>query len=273
MTNPGDTRTFNVATQTWKTVTPSQIEGVSVMYGPGKIMKSGSSSDSGFVGTSTATTFVLDMNQPSPVWQQTQSMRFPRTFHNLTTLPDGTVLVAGGETTKDGVNLANAVLPTELWSPVSLTWQTMASLRVPRMYHSSAILLPDGRVLMAGGGRDAGATDQRSAEIYSPPYLFKGARPTITSAPTQTPYGSTFFVATPDAASIASVALIRPAATTHAFNEDQGFVNLSFQKVAGGINVQAPANANLAPPGYYMLFLVNTNGVPSVAPFVQLPLP
>jgi hypothetical protein len=69
------------------------------------------------------------------------------------------------------------------------------------------------------------------------------------------------------------VALIRPAATTHSFNEDQGFVNLSVTQTAGGINVQAPANANLAPPGYYMLFLVNGNGVPSVAPFVQFPAP
>jgi hypothetical protein len=269
--NPGDTRTFNLSSQTWKTITPSNIEGDSVMYAPGKIMKSGSSSDSGFVGASLAKTFVIDMNKPSPVWQQTQSMSFPRTFHNLTTLPDGTVLVTGGETMKDGYNQAMGVLAAELWSPNSLTWQTMPSMQIPRLYHSSAILLPDGRVLVAGGGRDSIATDERNAQMYLPPYLFKGQRPTITSVPNQIQYGSIFLVGTPDAANIASVALIRPGAATHAYNQSQGFMNLAFQQASGGITVQAPANVNLAPPGYYMLFLVNSNGVPSVAAFVQLP--
>ena len=98
-------------------------------------------------------------------------------------------------------------------------------------------------------------------------------KPTITSAPTTLNYSSSFFVGTPDGAGISSVALIGNGAVTHSFNMDQRFVPLTFTQTGGGLTVQAPANANLAPPGYYMLFTVNSNGVPSVAPFVRLPAP
>jgi hypothetical protein len=165
------------------------------------------------------------------------------------------------------------VYDAEIWSPVSETWTAMARMQIPRMYHSTALLLPDGRVLKAGGGRFGGSgpgADQFSAEIYSSSYLFNGARPTITSAPATVGYGSTFTVATPDAAQIVAVSMIRLGSVTHTFNSGQRFVPLAFQQVAGGLTVTAPLNGNLAPPGYYMLFILNTNGVPSVAPFVQI---
>src|SRR5262249_19210661 len=167
----------------------------------------------------------------------------------------------------------NAVNSAELWSPVTQTWTTMASMVTPRLYHSTALLLPDGRVAVAGGGRNYfNNIAYPSAEIYSPAYLFKGARPTITTPPPSTlAYGNSFFVGTPDGADIISVALIRNGSVTHAFNTDQTFVPLSFTQTSGGLTVQAPANANLAPPGYYMLFLVTSKGVPSVAPFARLP--
>jgi len=130
--------------------------------------------------------------------------------------------------------------------------------------------LPDGRVLVGGGGGCCGAPDQYNAEIFSPPYLFKGARPTIASVSTSIGYGSQFFVGTPDAASIASVALIRLGSDTHEFNRDQRYLPLSFTAVVNGLNVTMPANWNLAPPGDYMLFLVNGNGVPSVASMVTV---
>jgi hypothetical protein len=272
------TYVLNVATQSWSVVDPTILDaGSAVQYLPGKIMKAGSSylsapPDNGGGVPSAATTYVIDMNQSSPAWQQTASMAYARTHLNLTILPDDTVLATGGSSDIGGVNPSNAVYPAELWSPVTQTWSTMASMQIPRLYHSTALLLPDGRVAVAGGGHNFyNSIAYPSSEIYSPPYLFKGARPTITSAPSTLAYGSNFFVGTPDGASIASVALIRNGSVTHSFNMDQTYVPLTFTQTSGGLTVQAPANANLAPPGYYMLFIVNSNGVPSVAPFVRLP--
>jgi hypothetical protein len=263
---------LNLNTLSWSTVDPNIKDGSSaVMYMPDKIMKAGSASDSQNSGPSSNTTFVLDMTQPSPAWKQTASMANPRSFLNLTELPDGTVLVTGGETDKNGGNISNAVYPAELWSPTTQTWTTMASMHTPREYHSTALLLPDGRVLQSGMGADFGnVPDETSAEFYSPPYLFKGARPAITQAPGQISYGQNFFVGTPDGSTISKAVLIRTGAVTHFFNMNARFVPVTFTQTTGGLTVTAPANGNQAPPGYYMLFLVNSNGVPSIAPFVQL---
>lgn len=204
-------------------------------------------------------------------------MAFPRDFHNLTLLPDGTVLVTGGGRTTGATDPATAVFEAELWSPITEDWTTLAKMQVPRRYHSTALLLPDGRVLVAGGGRNNGvgapnnSNDHFNAEIFSPPYLFKGTRPSITSAPSTLQYNTNFSVVTPDASRIAMVSLMRLGSVTHAFNMDQRFLKLTFQQVSGGLTIQAPANANLAPPGYYMLFLIDGSGVPSVAAMVQLP--
>jgi hypothetical protein len=267
------TRVLDLTTQTWTTVDPNPLDGgSSVMYLPGKVMKSGAAWDDGN-GNPTNGTYVLDMTQPAPAWRQTTGMAFPRLTHNLTLLPDGTVLVTGGSTNSYISDPASVVYDAELWSPLTETWTTMAQLQVPRMYHSTALLLPDGRVLKAGGGRFGGTgpgADQFSAEIYSPPYLFKGVRPTIMSAPATVAYGSTFTIATPDAAQIAAVSLVRLGTVTHTFNSGQRFLPLAFQPIAGGLSVTAPFNGNLAPPGHYMLFILNTNGVPSIAPFMQI---
>jgi hypothetical protein len=239
------------------------------MYELGKIMKSGTSAD---VSVSTApaesTTYTLDMTQPSPAWQQTPNMAYPRAFHNLTLLPDGSVLAVGGGSTRDGVNYANAVLNAELWSPPTKTWNTMSPEQVGRLYHGTAVLLLDGRVLVAGSGR-VGPAPQFSAEIYSPPYLFKGPRPTISSTQGSAGYGSTFFVGTPNS-DITSVTLLRISAATHAFNMDQRILRLSFAPAAGGLNVTSPVNANMAPPGYYALYLLNSAGVPSVGAVMRI---
>ena len=270
------TRALELSSQTWTTIDAIAVDGgSSAMYRPGRIIKSGSwsrNTDLPSVPTSN-TTYVLDMNAASPRWRQTASMAFPRAHHNLTLLPDGNVLVTGGERMSDGIDISEAVFEAELWSPATETWSTLSAMTVPRLYHGSALLLPDARVLVAGSGNLGGAIDQLSAEIFSPPYLFKGARPAIASAPSRIEYGTAFDVLTPDAASITSVSLVRPGSVTHTFDRDQRFLELTFRQSADGLSIDAPANANLAPPGYYMLFLVNGNGVPSVAAFVRLPSP
>jgi len=267
-----DTDVLDLNTQTWSVIDPNIVDGASAtMYLPSQFMKAGSATDSQGVGPSSNTTFVLDMTQPTPAWRQTPSMAYPRSFMNLTMLPDGNVLATGGETDKNGGTIANAVYAAELWSPTTQTWSTMASMHTPREYHGTALLLPDARVLVSGMGADFGQVpDQKSAEFYSPPYLFKGARPTISQSPAHISYGASFFVGTPDAATISKAVLIRTGAVTHFFDQNERYVPVSFTQTSGGLQLTAPLNANLAPPGMYMLFLVNSSGVPSVAPFVQL---
>jgi hypothetical protein len=223
------------------------------------------------VGPSSNTAFVLDTSSPSPAWQQVPSMAYPRSYMNMTVLPDGNVLATGGETDKDGGNIANAVYAAELWSPVTQSWTTMTSMHTPREYHSTALLLPDGRVVQSGMGADFGnVMDENSAEFYSPPYLFKGPRPTITQAPAQIHYRSNFAVTTPDASSIKTVVLIRNGGVTHFFDQNTRFVPLAFSAGTGVLNVTSPIDGRLAPPGYYMLFVLDSNGVPSIAPMVQV---
>jgi hypothetical protein len=201
-------------------------------------------------------------------------MNFARTYHTMVLLPDGNVLVTGGGQTTYALDLPNAVLQAEMWAPATQQFSKLASAVAARLYHSTALLLPDGRVLVAGGGRfDSGSNtgyDQLSAEIYSPPYLFNGVRPTISSAPSTIQYATNFTVGTPDASQISSAALVRLGAVTHAFDQNQRYVPLTFQQATGGLTVQSPSSANLAPPGYYMLFIVNSTGVPSVASIIQI---
>jgi fibronectin type 3 domain-containing protein len=270
------TRTLDPSTGTWTTVGTSPFDGMSaVMYRPDKIMKAGTWADPDFNGSKVynadGRTAVIDMGAANPSWRSTASMAFGRAYQNLTMLADGTVLASGGMSTSDGTDLSKAVLPAEIWNPDTETWTTVASLTNGREYHSTALLLPDGRVLMAGGGALPGrAVDQTNAEIYSPPYLFKGARPTITSAPGGASWGSNFDITTPDAASITKVSLVRSPSVTHAFDQNQRFQFLNFTAGSGKITVQAPASATQAPPGDYMLFILNGNGVPSVGSFIRL---
>ncbi len=204
-------------------------------------------------------------------------MKQPRSFLNLTTLPDGNVLATGGDTNRSGTSFATGARSAELWSPATEQWTTLASETQSRLYHSTAFLLPDGRVMVGGSGAVAATPNAFNYEIFSPPYLFKGARPTITAVNTSAGvstshvgYGQTFLVATPDGAHISSVALTAPASVTHGFDQNARYVPLTSSPVLGGLAVQAPANGNLAPPGPYMLWIVNDQGVPSMASWITI---
>jgi hypothetical protein len=159
------------------------------------------------------------------------------------------------------------VLPTEIWNPNTETWSPAAPIAAARNYHSTAILMPNATVLLAGGGHPTGLDDpgEYSAQIYSPPYLFDGARPTITAAPASSTYNTSITVTTPNAASISSVNLVSLGADTHQTDMAQHFVPLSFTANSGSLTVQTPASSALAPYGNYMLFIVNNKGVPSVS--------
>jgi Domain of unknown function (DUF1929)/Glyoxal oxidase N-terminus/Galactose oxidase, central domain len=237
--------------------------GSSVIY-DGKVLIVGGGG-SGTTSAATNTAEVIDLNASSPKWSYSGSLVYARRQLNLTLLPDGKVLASGGSGGYGFDNQNYPVYAAEMWDPATGQWTTMDSITVYRGYHSTALLLPDGRVVSAGG-EQTGA----SAEIYSPPYLFKGARPSILSGPSSVKYAQQFFVGTPDATTISQVTWIGLGSVTHAQNQNQRLVHLQFTQASGGLNITAPANGNLAPPGYYMLFLVNSNGIPSVAKIIQI---
>jgi PKD repeat protein len=235
--------------------------GSAVMYDDGKILYAGG-------GRTTNTAEVIDLNAAAPAWQWTGSMAFPRRHLNATVLPTGEVLVTGGTSGTGFNDVGLAVHAAELWNPNTGIWTTLASNSVNRTYHSTSILLPDGRVLHSGSGDGADAPDERTAELFSPPYLFRGPQPTITDAPTQIGYGTSFTITTPQAADIAKVSLIRLGSTTHAFDMNQRFQWLSFTRGAETLTISAPTSRNRTPPGHYMLFILDGSDVPSVAKIV-----
>ena len=240
--------------------------GSAVMYAPGKILYVGG----GTPPTNTAET--IDLNSANPHWTYTGSMAYARWNLNATLLPTGSVLVTGGTGDSDRSNPAGAVNVAELWNPSSGQWAQLATAApLLRGYHSTALLLPDGRVLHAGGGDGGSTPNNLNYEVYSPPYLFKGPRPGINGAtPDAVTYGQTIDVPSPDAASISKVTLIRMGSVTHAFDQSQRLVPLSFSASSGRVSVTLPGRRNVAPPGPYLLFLVNGDGVPSVGRIMLL---
>lgn len=267
-----DTKILNVTDGIWETETydtnlgnRGEYMGTAVALVPGKVLIVGGDDPNDVNGWATNTAEIIDLVQNKAQWQYTGSMNYRRLHLNATLLPDGKVLVTGG--TQKGLNVkSQAVRPAELYDPATGTWTEMTSMSRARVYHSSAFLLSDGRVVVAGTDND------KTLEIYSPSYLFKGERPSITLAPSTVRYGNTFEVGYTTAAgtSITKVSLIRPSAVTHSFNMDQRYVPLSFTVSGSTLTIQEPENANMAPPGYYMLFIVNDQGVPSIASWVKL---
>jgi hypothetical protein len=267
---------FSPSTNTWTYVANTQFGAhfyASHVLLPGleKVMVAGGAKENTEAQTYPPTNVVetIDFSQSQPKWSYTGSMAYARQNLNLVLLADATVLaVAGGS---GGGKYTNPVEAAELYNPTSGTWTTMASQQANRTYHSTALLLPDGRVISAGSDNGLGLT--QTYEIFSPPYLSNGPRPTISSQPAAISYNTkfTFSFTTPSGTTIQRVALIRPGATTHADDFDQRYVDLQFTTNSKGqIAAMGPPSANYAPPGYYMLVIVNSNGVPAVMPFLSL---
>ena len=276
-------RIFNTVSKSWSTTIATINFGSSRPYGTSVLLPLSPADNYrarvmilGGANPATATTEIIEPLATTPAWQFGPAMSQARIQLNATLLPSGRVLVTGGST-QDEV-ASSASLNADLYDPATNTFSSAGANAYARLYHSNALLLPDARVLLGGGNPQRGNYEARM-EVYSPAYLFNGngtpaTRPTITDAPTTAiEYGSTFDVTTPDAASIGSVVLIRPGTPTHAFDMDQRMVRLSFSAGAGSLDVVAPPNGNIAPPGYYMLFILNSAGVPSVARFVRLAAP
>ncbi|MEO3811083.1 galactose oxidase early set domain-containing protein [Sphaerisporangium sp. B11E5] len=244
-----------------------------VMYRPGKILQVGGgaySNGGGGAGSTAATT--VDVNGATPVVTSVAPLTYGRHWGTSTVLPTGDVLVSGGSSANnEEVGVARE---PELWHPETGTWTVLPAETQMRLYHSTATLLPDGRVLVGGGGAPGPVTNL-DAQIYSPPYLFDGnapaARPVISSAPTTLSYGSTFSLTTSGLpASGARATLVRAGAVTHSFNSGQRFIELPMTGTGASRSVTAPASATVAPPGLYLLFVVDATGTPSVAKLVNI---
>jgi PKD repeat protein len=221
----------------------------------------------------TATTEIINLSATPLQWTFGPSMSQARIEMNATILPNGKVLAMGGSVNDE--DAATASRNADLYDPAANTFSSAGVNAFPRLYHSGSLLLPDATVALVGGNPARGSYEQH-IEIYSPAYLFNlngtaALRPTITAVtPGTFGYGASFQVQTPDAANISSVVLVRPGAQTHAFDMEQRLVGLSYTVGAGVLNVTSPPNGNIAPPGYYMLFILNSAGVPSVASFVRI---
>jgi hypothetical protein len=263
---------FDPATNTWTNVATvnfglREYGAMILLPGLEQVLTVGGDPDANQAGVATNTVEMIDLSQPNPAWKYVAPMNIARQNMNLVLLPDGTVLVVGGG--GGGGRYTNPVYQAEDYNPTTNTWTLLASQQIQRTYHSTALLLPDGRVYSGGSDNGEPSTD-RQIEVYSPPYLQSGTRPTITSAPSTLSYGQQFTISTPDAASISRVALIKVEATTHATRFEGRFVDLSFTIGNGQITATAPPSGNYAPPGYYYLDILNSSGVPAIMPFVLM---
>ncbi len=233
------------------------------MFRPGRILK---------IGGASSAAYVIDINGSTPVVTSTQSISSVRQWVSATVLADGRVLATGGSAVDNQLTGVNNT--AEIWNPDTGLWTRGTAGVYARLYHSGALLLPDARVLIHGGGAPGPLTNT-NVEIFTPPYLLDpmGAlmpRPSIVLAPDTIQVGRGFSVGFSNASSISRVTMVKTGSVTHSVNMEQGFLELGFTRVGSMLNVAGPTRAADAPPGYYMLFVINSQGVPSTARIVHI---
>ncbi|SAL04580.1 oxidase [Caballeronia calidae] len=245
------------------------MNGNAVMYDVGKILAvGGAPSYDQSQATSNAT--LIDISSGTARTQTIAPMSYRRAFSNSVVLPNGQVVVVGGQTFAAPFSDDNAVLTPELWDPQTNAFSPLAPQAIPRTYHSVALLLNDGRVLSGGGGLCGGcATNHTDVEILTPPYLLNSdgsaaSRPSLTSVPTDAQLGTTIVVT--GSRNVRAFVLMRSSSVTHSLNNEQRRVPLSFTVgTAGEYQLNIPSDPGVVIPGYYMLFALNGRGVPSVS--------
>ena len=253
--------------------------GKSIVVGGGSITEDGTAK----VPSRTAV-LVNNATGLVPVVTATGSMAAGRRQHNVTVLADGSVLATGGMTsaaTNGLVDLNRAATSAERWDPVTGQWTTLAGASRIRQYHSTATLLPDGRVMTGGGGICGRCMDvgylEKNIEYFTPPYLYKrdgsgelADRPVISAAPATIGINTGFTITTAGTASIQKVGLVGLGDVTHGVDQGQRYVPLRFTASGTTLAVTGPQTGGVAPPGYYMLFVTDAAGVPSAARMVQV---
>jgi galactose oxidase len=252
---------------------PYAINGNAVLYDVGLIMKTGGAP--AYQDTNAeANTFLININNGTAGVTVTEiaPMAYPRAFSNGVVLPNGEVVIIGGQTYPVPFSDATAILTPEIWDPLTQVFRQMNPMQTPRVYHSTGILLSDGRVYEGGGGQcgEGCSANHFNTEILTPPYLLNAngmaaTRPTISSAPTTAILGSTISVTT--GSPVVSFVLMRLSSVTHTVNNDQRRIPLQIQSTSGAASytLSIPSNPGIVLPGYYWLFALNAQGVPSVA--------
>jgi hypothetical protein len=242
--------------------------GSAVAWGDGRILVVGGGSPP------VATSELIDLTAAAPTFVLVEPMESARRQLNLTLLPDGRALAVGGTNFPGFNDSRGSVLAAEIWDPETRQWTTMASMAVRRIYHSVALLLPDGSVLVAGGGKPSdlpnGDPDHPDGQIFRPPYFFRTPRPEILGAPTSVRLGQSFPLVAASLPPIVRATWLRLGSVTHAFDMNQRFVELSFRPTAEGGVAIAPSRPELAPPGHYLMFGLDSEGIPSHGRIVRL---
>ena len=255
------------------------LTGNTVMFEPERVLKIGGTAGADPELTASRSAHVIDL-AAGPSVRRVASMNYARVFHNSVVLPNGQVVVVGGQTRMVLFSNDYAVLPAELFDPVTETFTVLPGISVPRNYHGVALLLPDGRVLSTGGGLcgvpDCGDINHPDYQLLSPPYLFDAAgrpapRPVLGSVPARVVHGRRIRV-TGDT-TLRSFALVRQSAATHTVNHDQRRVPIAFRTVEPGVyELEIPSNPGVLLPGAWMLFAMNAAGTPSVSRTVVVSL-
>jgi len=216
----------------------------------------------------------IDLSAQRPRWELAGKMHHRRIHANSVLLPDGNLLVVGGMSGYGHISeehgVPDAVLESEMYDPSTNTWTRMASQQKARVYHSTAILLPDARVISMGSNPRSKMIE-KSIEIFSPPYLYRGERPVITEELEKIGYHETFSLKSSQARQTGQVVLMRPEVLTHVTNTDQRLLELKFRVASDeSLEVQGPINSSYMPRGYCLLFVLNNDGIPSVGKFVKV---
>ncbi|MDR7135334.1 hypothetical protein J2X06_002543 [Lysobacter niastensis] len=246
-----------------------------VMFRPGRILQVGGGIDDSLASLNAS---IIDINSGSPIITALPPVTYRRHWPNATVLADGRVFLSGGSTANN--NPVNGVAYTsEIFNPATNTWSLGATAQRMRLYHSTSLLLPDATVLTLGGGALGGGNPgpqlNLNAEVYFPPYLFNANgtpanRPIISSAPMSVAPATKIRIGTPTPSAISRITLIKSGSVTHSFDMDQRFLQLPFTVVGGELEATLPANTFETPPGFYLLFAINSQGVPSEAAMMRI---
>ncbi len=248
--------------------------GTVVMVDEGKLLMAGGAANTTSTAPGTNKAAIIDISGTTAEKIDIAPMQYTRKFNNGVILPNGEVLIVGGNSSGTEFSDQGTILTPEIWNPTTRAWRSVADMSVPRNYHSVALLMTDGRVWSGGGGLCACSADHPDHQVYSPPYLFNAdgspaTRPVISAAPDVVTFGRT--VAVQATAGVQKFSLIKLSALTHVLNSDLRYLSVPFSETsAGRYQLTLHSNKNVLTPGYWMLFAVNSQGTPSIAKVLKV---